>query len=142
MVLLILVMCLDKKSVANSILLPSTTKSKTDALCKQSRLNSILVPWSRSYISQGHLKAASKRHTERIRMDDPTISRITVENEADWLRVQDNFTKALRDSMEARLTSLPGGKDGPAAKAVRKELEQRVKKVSRLSQPMDGDACS
>lgn len=62
-------------------------------------------------------------------MDDAVISRITVEQEADWIRVQDNFAKGLQASMEARLGSLPGGKDGQEAKAVRKELEYRLKKV-------------
>jgi hypothetical protein len=62
-------------------------------------------------------------------MNDATISRITVEQEADWLRVQENFSKGLQASMEMRLASLPDGKEGPTAKAVRKELEYRLKKV-------------
>jgi hypothetical protein len=66
-------------------------------------------------------------------MDEVTISRITVEQEADWLRVQDNFAKGLQSSMEARLSSLPGGKDGAEATAVRKELEHRIKKVSHAA---------
>lgn len=66
-------------------------------------------------------------------MQEATIARITVEQEADWLRVQDNFAKGLLASMEARLASLPGGKDGAEAKAVRKELEYRIKKVCHHS---------
>lgn len=62
-------------------------------------------------------------------MDEATIARITVEQEVDWLRVQENFVKGLQASMEARLASLPGGKDGSEATAVRNELEHRLKKV-------------
>ena len=66
-------------------------------------------------------------------MDEVEIARITVEQEADWLRVQDNFAKALQASMEARLASLPGGKDRAEATALRKELEHRIKKASSPS---------
>lgn len=62
-----------------------------------------------------------------------TINRIIVEQEADWLRVQDNLAKGMIESMETRLSSLPGGKDGSAAKGVRKELEARLAKVSHSS---------
>lgn len=68
-------------------------------------------------------------------MDEPERVRITVEHEVDWIRVQDNLKKGLQQSLEGRLASLPGGKDGPAAKKVRRELEGRLRKVT----PFFGD---
>jgi hypothetical protein len=62
-------------------------------------------------------------------MEDPVLRRITVDTEVDWFRVKDMVAKGLQDSMEARLATLPGGKDGQAAKTVRRELEERLKKV-------------
>jgi hypothetical protein len=62
-------------------------------------------------------------------MEEPTIRRITVERESDWLRVQENIGKGLQKSLDARLATLPGGRDGPAAKGVKRELEERIKKV-------------
>jgi len=62
-------------------------------------------------------------------MEEPTIRRITVERESDWLRVQGNIEKGLQNSLDARLATLPGGRDGPAAKGVKRELEERIKKV-------------
>jgi len=62
-------------------------------------------------------------------MEEPTIRRITVEREPDWLRVQGNIEKGLQNSLDARLATLPGGRDGPAAKGVKRELEERIKKV-------------
>jgi len=64
-------------------------------------------------------------------MDEPTLRRITIEREEDWIRVQQDVDNRLLATMEARLATLPGGKDGPAAKSVRRELEVRIKKVSR-----------
>lgn len=66
-------------------------------------------------------------------MDEPALSRIVVEHETEWIRIQDNLAQGLQTSMEARLASLPGGKDGPAARKVRKELEQRMKKVGQTT---------
>jgi hypothetical protein len=63
-------------------------------------------------------------------MDDSTISRIVVETEPDWLRIQDNVAKSMAASMETRLALLPGGKDGAESQALRKELEQRLAKVN------------
>lgn len=63
-------------------------------------------------------------------MDDSTISRIVVETEPDWLRIQDNVANSISASMETRLALLPGGKDGAESQALRKELEQRLAKVS------------
>jgi hypothetical protein len=63
-------------------------------------------------------------------MDEPTLRRITIEREEDWIRVQQDVDKALISTMGARLATLPGGKDGAAAKGVRRELELRIKKVS------------
>jgi hypothetical protein len=62
-------------------------------------------------------------------MEEPTIRRITVERESDWLRVQENIGKGLQKSLDARLATLPGGRDGLAAKGVKRELEERIKKV-------------
>ena len=62
-------------------------------------------------------------------MEEPTIRRITVERESDWLRVHENIGKGLQKSLDARLATLPGGRDGPAAKGVKRELEERIKKV-------------
>jgi hypothetical protein len=62
-------------------------------------------------------------------MEEPTIRRIAVDREADWLRVQYNITKGLQTSLDARLATLPGGREGAAAKGVRRELEARIKKV-------------
>jgi hypothetical protein len=66
-------------------------------------------------------------------MEEPTIRRITVERESDWLRVQENIGKGLQKSLDARLATLPGGRDGPAAKGVKRELEERIKKVCWIS---------
>ena len=59
-------------------------------------------------------------------MDIAPISRIVVETEPDWLRIKDNVHKGMISSMEARLSSLPGGRDGPTARGVRKEIEARL----------------
>jgi len=66
-------------------------------------------------------------------MEEPTIRRITVERESDWLRVQENIGKGLQNSLDARLATLPGGRDGPTAKGVKRELEERIKKVRSIS---------
>jgi hypothetical protein len=63
-------------------------------------------------------------------MDEATLRRITIEREEDWIRVQQDVDKALISTMEARLATLSGGKDGAAAKSVRRELELRIKKVN------------
>ena len=62
-------------------------------------------------------------------MSDPELSRIVVESEPGWLRIKDNVDKAIRAATEARLASLPGGKDGDAARRVRREVEARIAKV-------------
>lgn len=134
-------MCLDQKSVTTqSILLPldsDATVNNSDRSTAQvivihriplrsgkrsdrtEHRGALFTTDRVSYLQEGKIHA----------MNDATISRITVEQETDWLRVQDNFVKGLQASMEARLSSLPEGKDGPAAKAVRKELEYRLKMV-------------
>lgn len=61
-------------------------------------------------------------------IDDP--QRIAIETEAGWLRIKDNVERGMQASMEARLASLPGGKDGEASRRVRKEIEARMAKVS------------
>jgi hypothetical protein len=85
-------------------LLPSTQKTKT-------RINT-------GYIT-----------TLIMIMEEPTLRRIAVDREVDWLTVQDNVTRGLQSSLDARLATLPGGRDGPAAKGVKRELEERIKKV-------------
>lgn len=62
-------------------------------------------------------------------MDQVPISRVVVETEPDWLRVKGNVAKGVSTALEARLASLPGGKEGETAKRVRKELETRLAKV-------------
>ncbi|RXK36536.1 hypothetical protein M231_06195 [Tremella mesenterica] len=57
------------------------------------------------------------------------MSRIVVENEADWLRVREGVCRAMNQVMEVRLASLPGGRDGEAAKRVRNEVEGRIAKI-------------
>ena len=65
-------------------------------------------------------------------MEEPTIRRIAVDRESDWFRVQENIATGLQKSLDARLATLPGGRDGAAAKGVRRELEERIKKVRLL----------
>lgn len=62
-------------------------------------------------------------------MDEPTLRRIAVDRESDWMRVQENITTGLQRSLDARLATLPGGRDGAAAQGVKRELEERIKKV-------------
>jgi len=62
-------------------------------------------------------------------MDEP--QRIAIETEAGWLRIRDNVERGMTASMEMRLASLPGGKDGEASRRVRKEVEARMDKVGR-----------
>ena len=57
------------------------------------------------------------------------MSRIVVETEPDWLRVKDNVSQGMNTSLEARLSSLPGGKDGDIARQIRGEVEARLRKV-------------
>ncbi|ODN94709.1 hypothetical protein L198_04850 [Cryptococcus wingfieldii CBS 7118] len=61
-------------------------------------------------------------------MSEP-LSRIAVDHESDWIRVQKNVAQAITDSMEARLATMPGGKDGEAARVMRIELEERLGKI-------------
>ena len=62
-------------------------------------------------------------------MDTAPMSRVVVETESAWLRVQENVDQSLKRAMEIRLASLPGGKDGEAARGVRKEVERRLDRV-------------
>ena len=62
-------------------------------------------------------------------MDTTSMTRIVVEAEPGWLRIKDNANKAITKAMETRLASLPGGKEGEASEAVRKEVEARLAKV-------------
>lgn len=55
-----------------------------------------------------------------------------MDNEAAWLQVQENVRGGITSAMEARLSALPGGREGPAAKAIRGELEARLRKVSKV----------
>lgn len=63
------------------------------------------------------------------------MSRIEVETEADWLRVKENVYLGMKGAMDARLSSLPGGKDGEVSKGVKKELEMRLAKVGSTPHP-------
>lgn len=60
---------------------------------------------------------------------DAQLSRVTVEREADWLRVQANTDAALTSAVEARLAALPGGVRGEAARRIRPKLEEQVELV-------------
>lgn len=60
-------------------------------------------------------------------MQNELLSRIIVEREADWIRVQGNSDAALQSALEARLSALPGGSKGDAARRVRPALEERLK---------------
>ncbi|WWC91751.1 uncharacterized protein L201_006698 [Kwoniella dendrophila CBS 6074] len=62
-------------------------------------------------------------------MEEPSMSRLIIDREADWLRVKDNVNTSLISIMETRLATLPGGKDGDAAKSLRKELHGRIEKI-------------
>ncbi|OCF61333.1 hypothetical protein L486_00981 [Kwoniella mangroviensis CBS 10435] len=62
-------------------------------------------------------------------MDDPSLSRLVVDREPEWLRVKDNVSSAMFKVMETRLATMPGGKDGESAKVMRKELEIRLKRI-------------
>ncbi|WVQ84648.1 hypothetical protein IAT38_006803 [Cryptococcus sp. DSM 104549] len=58
-----------------------------------------------------------------------SLSRIVIDSEADWLRVQGNVSQAMMEVMESRLAMMPGGKDGEAARAMRTEMEARLGKI-------------
>ncbi|RSH78215.1 uncharacterized protein EHS24_002676 [Apiotrichum porosum] len=60
-------------------------------------------------------------------MQNELLPRIIVEREADWIRVQGNSDAALQSALEARLSALPGGSKGDAARRVRPALEERLK---------------
>jgi len=62
-------------------------------------------------------------------MNQAPISRIVVESEPDWLRIKGNVNAGMMAVMEARLSALPGEKDGEAARSRRKELESRLARV-------------
>ncbi|WWD19678.1 hypothetical protein CI109_104140 [Kwoniella shandongensis] len=62
-------------------------------------------------------------------MAEPTLSRIVIDQEPDWIRVKDNVSQAIVSVMETRLATMPGGKDGDAAKGMRKEVEARLGKI-------------
>jgi hypothetical protein len=63
-------------------------------------------------------------------MDHPQVSRIVIDNEPAWLRVKSNLVQGMNGLMEARLSTLPGGSNGAAAKSLRKEVESRLAQVS------------
>jgi hypothetical protein len=58
-------------------------------------------------------------------MDHLDVSRVVVDTEPAWLRVKDNLAQGLSQIMSARLSTLPGGINGPAATAIRNEVEVR-----------------
>ncbi len=62
-------------------------------------------------------------------MDSVATSRITVQTESEWLRVKENVNKGIMGVMEARMSLLPGGRDGEAARGLRREVEARLAKV-------------
>jgi hypothetical protein len=63
-------------------------------------------------------------------MDHPQVSRVIIDSEPAWLRVKGNLSTGIAQAMEARLNGLPGGSQSVAARALRKEVEGRISKVS------------
>jgi hypothetical protein len=63
------------------------------------------------------------------RKSEAELSRIQVDTEAAWFKIKADLEANMKGIMETRLASLPGGKDGAAATAVRKEVEARLAKV-------------
>ncbi|WVO21229.1 uncharacterized protein IAS62_002536 [Cryptococcus decagattii] len=59
-------------------------------------------------------------------MAEVPLSRIVIDSEPDWLRVKKNVSDAMMEVMETRLATMPGGKDGDAARTMRRELEARL----------------
>ncbi|XAO24461.1 hypothetical protein I312_103262 [Cryptococcus bacillisporus CA1280] len=59
-------------------------------------------------------------------MAELPLSRIVIDSEPDWLRVKKNVSDAMMEVMETRLATMPGGKDGDAARTMRRELEARL----------------
>ncbi|KAL0245653.1 hypothetical protein I308_104787 [Cryptococcus tetragattii IND107] len=62
-------------------------------------------------------------------MAELPLSRIVIDSEPDWLRVKKNVSDAMMEVMETRLASMPGGKDGDAARTMRRELEARLVQI-------------
>ncbi|KAI9634144.1 uncharacterized protein MKK02DRAFT_38816 [Dioszegia hungarica] len=60
---------------------------------------------------------------------EPTIQRINVDAEAEWLKIRGNIERAMMETMEARLGTMPGGATGSAARAVRREVEARLGRI-------------
>lgn len=59
-------------------------------------------------------------------------TRVSVDTEEAWLRIRGNLDQNMLGILEARLATLPGGKDGVAAQALRQEVEARLLKVSHV----------
>ncbi|KAE8539402.1 hypothetical protein D1P53_004502 [Cryptococcus gattii VGV] len=62
-------------------------------------------------------------------MAELPLSRIVIDSEPDWLRVKKNVSDAMMEVMETRLATMPGGKDGDAARTMRRELEARLVQI-------------
>ncbi|KAK8853261.1 hypothetical protein IAR55_003963 [Kwoniella newhampshirensis] len=62
-------------------------------------------------------------------MSEPALSRIIIDQEPDWVKVKNNVSQAIVSVMETRLATMPGGKDGGAAKGIRTEIEARLGKI-------------
>ncbi|OWT37459.1 hypothetical protein J008_04946 [Cryptococcus neoformans] len=62
-------------------------------------------------------------------MAELPLSRIVIDSEPDWLRVKKNVSDAMMEVMETRLATMPGGKDGDAARTMRRELKARLAQI-------------
>ena len=59
-------------------------------------------------------------------------SRVAIDTEAAWFTIKSNLEKNMQTLLDARLATLSGDKNGPAAVALRNEVEQRLAQVCRL----------
>ena len=63
------------------------------------------------------------------RPSEAAPTRVNVDTEAAWFKIKADLEANMTRVMEMRLATLPGGKDGDAAKALRKEVEARLSRV-------------
>jgi hypothetical protein len=60
---------------------------------------------------------------------------VAIDTEATWFIIKSNLEKNMQTLLDARLATLSGDKNGPAAVALRNEVEQRLAQVCRLVWP-------
>ena len=76
------------------------------------------------------------------RLSEIAPARINIDSEPAWFKIKADVDSSMTTIMDSRLATLPGGKDGAAAMAVRKEVEARLAKVSRLLSALGGSESS